>query len=222
MKKKRGIELKKKVKKPGLNKKTVKVGEICYPMMNRKRAIIQTVNGVHLPPRKKFSPEKTLVLRFVFPGTLPSKKNNYVPDKNWKKMQSILEKNLGKPVTPDLIKQIQDVKPFIRKAERFKEWEEEMKPVILEQAAKWQASYNHYGLTYPITKCSISIYHYWKDKQPRDNSNKAESVHDLFVDLNLISSDSHACLRKNSGEADVYRGEIRDHITMVTLCAYEW
>lgn len=189
-------------------------------MPNKGKNIIQTIFGVPIPPRKKFKPDRCLTLRFVLTGTIPSKKNNYVPDRNTKKLKKLLKP--GAILTPDLIKAILDVKPYIRRADRFKNWEEMAGPVITEQAAKWKESYSAHGLQYPITKCSISYYHYWAENKARDNSNKKESIDDLLVSRGIIASDAHQCMRKGDEEADVYHGEITNHITVITLVAYDW
>lgn len=189
-------------------------------MANKGQNIIQTIFGVRIPPRKKVQHKNCLTLRFVITGTIPSKKNNYTAERNWQKLNKLLVP--GAILTPDLISQIKDVKPYVRKADRYKDWEEEVTPLLVDQASYWHMVYAKYGLSYPITRCSLSYYHYWADNRGRDNSNKHEGFDDLFVSCGLISSDAHQCLYKSDQEAHNYHGEINDHITVITLVAYDW
>lgn len=176
----------------------------------------------YLPPRRKRVFEKNLIIRLVIPGTIPSKKNCQIADGQKNKVEGILRRSMGQPVTQQLIDDILAVKPYIRNSERYKKWEEKAKPDLLAQCARWHVSYAKQGLSYPITKATISIYHYWADPKERDNSNKAESIHDTLVAAGILSSDSSRCLYKNTAEADMYKGEILKHTTVVVLTAHEW
>lgn len=199
-------------------------------MANKGALINQSVGGVKLPPRKVFKPAKTLVLRFSIVGTIPSKKNRQVADKNTKRLigifNSFLQDHSGKPVSPGLIrglqKQVLEVKPYIRHSKGFEEWEAKTRTSLAEQASKWKESYAKDGLIFPITKCSISIYHYWKDRIVRDNSNKQETINDMLVSAGIIASDGAHCRRSGKDEAEVYKDEIWEHYTLITLCAYAW
>lgn len=199
-------------------------------MANKGTQINQSVGGVKLPPRKVYKPANTLVLRFSIVGTIPSQKNRQVADKNTKKLNGIfsrfIQEHTGKTVTPGMIRGLQKevlaVKPYIRHSKGFAEWEEATRHKIVEQAAKWKQSYEKHGLIYPITKCSINVYHYWKDRIVRDNSNKVETINDMLVRAGIIESDGAHCRRSGGDEAEVYKDEIWEHYTMITLCAYEW
>lgn len=193
--------------------------------MGKKRRIIQTIadgagNRYHIPPRKIRKFKHNLVMRFVIPGTIPSKKNCQIPSISKKRIQKLLK--LGQPVTAEILKQVLDVKPYIRNSDRYKDWEEPVRADLVAQANRWKNTYAQKGLTFPILKATISIYHYWKDNAARDNSNKAESIHDSLVACGILSSDSHQCLYKNAAEADVYLGEITDHLTIFTITAHQW
>jgi hypothetical protein len=187
------------------------------------------ISPVHIPPRKKRSAGKTITLKFVLTGTVPSKKNMQVPTINRKAINrkidvfyqanvNIQAKNFVK-WAKGLIK---DVKPFIRNPEKFRIWEESTKELIVERAKYWKQRYEHEGLIFPITRCSISIYHYWSDNYTRDNSNKAETIHDILVATGIIADDTYQCLFKTESEAECYKGEILDHITEIYITAHRW
>lgn len=195
--------------------------------MIKKRTIIQTIkdgagNIYHIPPRKKRVFKNNLVLRFVIPKVIPSKKNCQVPSWNRNRAEKVLKNHLGKPVTLDLIEIILSIKPYIRSSNRYKNWEGPASEDLVLQAARWKKTYSKHGLNFPITKATISIYHYWKDDVARDNSNKAESIHDTLVLCGILSDDKHQCLYKNTAEADIYPDSILDHLTIFHLTAHEW
>jgi hypothetical protein len=188
--------------------------------------MIQTSHGIHLPPRKKKNRPKSITLRFVITGTIPSKKNRQIPAINWKRLlKQILHLIYSKKynvVADDLKAIFKDNKPYIRQSEKFREWHEKAKLIIVEQAAKLHGSYSKFNLEYPISEASIKIYHYWKDNVVRDNSNKSETIHDLFKDTNIITDDCWQALSPIAADAGLYAGEITDHITVIDLTAYKW
>lgn len=195
--------------------------------MATKRAIIQSIiDGAgkkwNLPPRKKRIYKNNLIMRFIIPGILPSKKNCQIPSINRNRQKKILQNNLGKPVTQDIIEQILAIKPYIRSSERYKKWEEPVCQDLVLQAARWHKTYENKALSFPITKATITIYHYWKDDAARDNSNKAESIHDTLVKIGVIADDRWQVLYKHTAEADNYSGEILEHLTVFTITAHEW
>ena len=194
---------------------------------SKKRSVIQVlVDGSgkkhYLPPRKRRVFKNNLVIRLIIPGTIPSKKNCQVADMNKKRVESILRSSFGRPITEDIIERVLSVKPFIRNSSRYKKWEDKAREDLVKQCARWHDSYSKYGLSYPIKTATISIYHYWADPKERDNSNKAESIHDTLVASGIISNDSSLCLYKNTAEADVYKGEILQHETVVVITAHDW
>lgn len=177
-------------------------------------------NKIYLPPRKKFKPERCLIIRFIIPGLIPGKKNRQRADINRNKIKGIL--NRYTVVNKALRDELDAVKPFIRPSPEYEEFELRIKENITLQAERWHKSYAKYNLSYPIKYCSISIYHYWKDLYTRDNTNREDTIHDLLRDLGIITDDSSKVLRKNEAEADFYVGEMLDHATVVTIAAYDW
>lgn len=210
-----------------LTETTPKETKLVSALNRVKRAFTRSImdgagKKIYIPARHKRVFKENLVMTFVIEGTIPSKKNCQVPDANKKRTESILRRNFGQPVTEELIQELLGVKPFIRRSRRYMKWEERIRPDLVAQAARWSASYEKKKLIFPITKATITIYHYWADPKSRDNSNKAESIHDTLVACGILSDDDHKCLYKNSAEADLYAGEINKHITEFTITAHEW
>lgn len=189
-----------------------------------KKRIIQSIldgqgNKIYLPPRKKRQYSYCLPLRFVITGTIPSKKNRQIATINHNKIKSVVSKYF-KTSSDELYKELKEIKPYIRPAKNYLEWEEAVKQDIVLQAARWATRYKKHNLIFPISKASISIYHYWKDDRERDNSNKAESLHDMFVSAGIITSDAWQNLNPTQAEADLYTQGLSDHITTITITAY--
>ena len=193
----------------------------------KKGTKIQTIadgkgKRYHIPPRKEPKFQDNLVLRFVIAGTIPSKKNCQVPVANKRKVEGILNRKFGQTIDKVLIDEILAVKPFIRRSARYNKWEDRVRDDLVLQAARWIDSYASKELKFPIKKASIAIYHYWADPKERDNSNKAESIHDALVACGIILKDSSNCLYKTAAEAGLYRDELNKHLTIFTITAHEW
>jgi len=191
------------------------------------RTRITSLHGVILPPRKKPVFSKTVTLRFVITGTIPSKKNMIWADSN-------LFKLLHKLYTFTVVKECIDwlkenLKVFIRNSQKYVDWKDGtidketgikttgMAEVITAQAAAEIKKYERYGLIYPLPQVTVKVYHYWKDNMARDNSNKYDTIIDLFTACKLITDDCWQVVRKNESESECYAGEILDHITEVYL-----
>lgn len=188
--------------------------------------MITKSHGIYLPPRKKKVRNKSITIRFVLTGTIPSKKNRQIATMNWigivRAIKAIVMKKSKMAAFFDIIAVFKKNKPFIRPADEFKVWNEKAKAVIIEQAQTNKQYFKKFDLSYPIQESSISIYHYWKTNAIRDNSNKAETIHDLLVECGIIAGDNWQCLSPNKADADLYRGDLLDHITVIDLTAYKW
>jgi len=122
-----------------------------------------------------------------------------------------------------------NLKPFIRNSQKYIDWKDGttnkktgeittgMAEVITAQAAAEIKKYEKYGLVYPLPQVTVKVYHYWKDNLARDNSNKYDTIIDLFDSCKLITDDCWQVVRKNESESECYAGEILDHITEVYL-----
>lgn len=175
---------------------------------------------VNLPPRKKKVFKKALRITFLLVGTVPSKKNRQLADAKKGKIYAVIRK-YNRPCAA-LFKELKEVKPFIRNSVKYLEWEEKAIQEVKKQSPKWEETYAAHGFHFPIKKASISIYHYWADIARRDNSNKMETINDLLKKAGIITDDTWANLSPIKSDADCYKGEIRKHITEITLTAYSW
>lgn len=193
---------------------------------NKVFFMIQVCNGVHLPPRKKNKHKKCVTIRFVVTGVIPSKKNQIVASLNWRSLMKAfvaLTKSERRISLRAIVEVLKDNPPFIKQSEKYREWEVVTREDILQQAqAHFLSLQSKHNLIYPITKASVSVYHYWKDNYPRDSSNKIEGIFDILVKAGIIKDDKWQCLSPIKADANIYSGEILNHITVVDLTAYEW
>lgn len=189
---------------------------------------LKTLHGIVIPPKqpKGRTTGNSITLDFVITGTIPSKKNRQIATMNYNKIIAQFKQNAVQGALPiGLAAQIlKENKPYIRHSKNFQAWEEKTKEKILAQAATWNArlSSKGYEAIFPIPDASIKIYHYWKDWKKRDNSNKAETLHDLFVSAGILHDDSWQSLSPNEADAGCYAEEITNHITLITITAYGW
>lgn len=187
--------------------------------MNRDRYIqdgrITSRHGVTLPPRIKSKIVKYITLQFVITGTIPSKKNMIFATTNLRSIWSRL-KNFSNPL--ELLKYLKDnLKAYMRNSKKYLDFVDNTREELVRQAAKEIAKYSNYGISYPLNKVSIKVYHYWKDDIPRDNSNKYDTIADLFVTCGLLTDDCWQVIGKNESEAQNYSGQILDHITLIDV-----
>lgn len=182
--------------------------------------------GIHIPPPRPKEPGQPITLEFVIGGIIPSKKNMQIPAFNHRsvytqiKLHAASQEKFSRKTVWTIIRSIQ---LRILNSNKYQKWEADTKELLIIQAAQWKKSYEEkYGLSFPITRCSIHIRHCWKDRMARDNSNKAEGLHDALVSAGIISDDSYQCLFKTSSEAGCYKDEITDHVTVLYLTAYKW
>lgn len=203
------------------------------PAPRKKKAHTHTQRerfGVFIPPwdSVKAPVEKCLTMEFVLTGTIPSKKNMQTPAFNrphvmkqidtFYKTTPVITNEAFKAFNIDLFKKM---KLYIRHPEKYLKWEAEAKEKISTQVLLWKYAFEHHGLSFPVHECSISIKHYWSDKLRRDNSNKAETIHDLLVSCGIIVDDTYTCLRKNVSESKHFK-DLDDHITVISVTAYRW
>jgi hypothetical protein len=185
--------------------------------------MIRTLHGIHIPPRKKNHRKVIGTLRFAIAGTIPSKKNRQRARISWSKAATRAKeiiKEKGSLSLTDFFACLRLLVPYVSPPEEFTKWEDMCKDLIIQQAARERESYPH--IFFPINnRCRIKIYHYWCDNDVRDNSNKAETLHDVFVKAGIIAGDNWQCLFRNEAEAELYRGEITDHVTEISLTVYE-
>ena len=199
-------------KKVGQEKKSTKIiMEQEFLQVGR----ITSLHGVLIPPKKKLVVKNYRTLRFVIEGTIPSKKNMIWADSN---INVLLRKLHSYKVVTEAVAWLKDnLKVYIRNSKKYTDWLEAAKPKIIEQAAKGIAKYQPEGMVYPLSLVSIKVYHYWKDNIERDNSNKYDTIIDLFVSCGVLTDDCWQVVRKNESEAQWYEGQILDHITTIDI-----
>jgi hypothetical protein len=184
---------------------------------------ITSIFGVYIRPRKKKIYNKSITLRFVIEGSIPSKKNNQVAIVKWKEADRIAEKifQSGKQISAteyDKIKRF--TKAFITPSARHQKWENKVAPLIIAQRNKWTALIASKGLIWPLSKCSVSIYTYKKDRKLRDMGNRLLSVEDILVKCQVILDDNDKVLAPITLDADEYVDEITEQCTVINLTAY--
>lgn len=189
-----------------------------------------------IPKRKKpdVPAGEPITLKFVINGWIPSKKNNQVPaiNRKWainKIMTHATELSSEKShaVRYKLMisffkKLIKEIKPYIRYPDSLIKWQESTAELLVQQASHWSKHHSDKKLIFPVTKASISIYHYWADDRNRDNSNKMETINDLLVSTGILADDNYKCLFKITSEAGMYKDEIIESITEIYITAYQW
>jgi hypothetical protein len=130
----------------------------------------------------------------------------------------ILRKLYSFAVVKELVDWLrQNLKVYIRNSQKYLDFVEKTKPTIQHQARTEAARYARYGLLYPLERVSVKVYHFWADNMERDNSNKYDTIIDLFVASGILTNDCWQVVKRNESEADNYHGEILDHITTVDV-----
>jgi len=171
--------------------------------------------GVQLPPKKHRVVSKYLTVRFVFTGTIPSKKNRQRAASNYHILKGMLAKLPSAAAC--VAKLNESLRIFIKRAKEFEDWQDAAKVTVGEQARHWKVKYDRFGLVYPIERASIKIYHYWADNKTRDNSGKLDSIQDMLVESGIIADDTWQVLHTVESAAEGYFGEILEHITTVDI-----
>lgn len=186
--------------------------------------MIQTIFGVHLPPRRQKRRKYLYTLKFVLTGTVPSKKNRQRARINLKKAldhyDRLLKDQKGKFSREDMKTVLLGIKPFIYHGNQYQQWAEATRKELNRQAALWHEAKGD-RLIFPVNNCSVKIYHYWKDDIIRDNSNKAETIHDILIEAGIIAGDNWQVMTPNESDADLYKDEILESITLICISVYK-
>ena len=176
---------------------------------------IDSLFGVIIPPRKKKIYKGYLQMRFVLTGTLPSKKNMWIPATNFRAVRNRADKS--KSVLEVLAYISEFIKCYIRPNNKFKEWEARTREILVDQAAYYSDKYKKYGILFPIKNSSVKIYCHWKENKRRDTISKLESIQDIFKDTGIITDDAWQDLNPIAGESECYSDEILQDIVVITL-----
>ena len=176
---------------------------------------ITSLFGILMPPKKFEKVGKHITITFMIKGTIPSKKNHIFADSNLRP-RLLHAAKLGS--VKEVIDYLRDnVYSFVKNSKRYLDWEEEVKGTITEQAAYWQKKFERYGLVYPISNCSMKVYHYWTDKKERDLSNKIDSIQDMLVKRGVLSNDCWQVLHPICSDGEDYSGQMLVPVTRVDL-----
>lgn len=87
---------------------------------------------------------------------------------------------------------------FIISSNDYTAWEATQTKIV----AVW--AYNvakKHGIQFPLTKASCKIIFYWSNDRRLDNTNKAESIHDMLVKSKVITDDRWQVLNPTSQES---------------------
>ncbi len=186
-----------------------------------KQKRFQTYFGVPIPP---FKEEKlnagSITIRFVITGKIPSKKNNQMSvavrryAREWaKKKQSI-----GKqPTWGDVNHVISMCKSKVRPNKEYQEWVKRTIPIIHEQSGFWANRLRDKGLIFPLSKSTLSLRLYFKDRYVTDTVNKQQSIQDLLVDAGIIANDDYKSLNPIHSASACFYEEITKDIAFISL-----
>jgi len=170
---------------------------------------VQKLFGTHIPPKKVPTPKKYLTLRFKLTGLIPSKKNDYYAENNYRQIMGIA---FTKPNPKMWLKD--NVRSWVRGSKKYLEWLDAIQEELQPQIKFWRDKYN---LVYPLNYVSIKTYYYFADSTARDLISKDESIYDMLVTKGVIIDDNYSVLYKTSSHGGCYKGEINDHIVTIDI-----
>ena len=175
----------------------------------RSHGRVQRLFGVYIPPKKIPTAKKYLTLRFVVTGTIPSKKNDYYAENNYR---MIMNKAFGMPNPKMWLKD--NIKSWIRGSKKYLQWLEDIHPSISEQREFWAGKYK---LVYPLDFVSIKTYYFFADNTARDLISKDEAIYDMLVMKNIIADDDYSILHKTETGGGNYRDDIPKSICTIDV-----
>lgn len=181
----------------------------------------KTYFGVPIPP---FKQEKlgagSITIRFVVTDKVPSKKNNQQAiavrkfARDWAKRQSKIQPI---PTWNDVHKAIGMVKSKMRGNVPYLQFIEKIKPNIIAQMQFWSFRLKDKGLIFPISKSSMSLQFYFKDRYITDTVNKQQTIQDLLVHCGVIANDDYKSLNPIHSASASYYEEIIYDISFVSI-----
>lgn len=173
---------------------------------------VQRLFGVWIPLKKIPNPKKYLTFRFCITGIIPSKKNDFYSENNYR---LIAGKAFASPDPRQYLKD--NVKSWIRGSERYVKWCEDVRDTITEQMIFWSDKYKAYDIIYPLNNVSIKTTYYFSDNTALDLINKDESVYDMLVKHGVILDDNYGVLHKTASEGYCCKGEINENVCVVDV-----
>lgn len=173
---------------------------------------VQRLHGIWIPLKKVPKPKKYLTLRYCITGIIPSKKNDFYSENNYRMIS-------GKAFASENPRQYlkDNIKSWIRGSQKYKDWVEIVKPTIYSQNEFWAKKYNLADGSFPLNNVSIKCTYYFADNTQLDLINKDESVFDMLVKLGIILDDNYGVLYKTCSEGYCCKGEINENICVVDI-----
>lgn len=173
------------------------------------RGRVQRLFGIYIPPKPIPTPKKYLTMRFCITGVIPSKKNDFYSENNYR---MIAGKAFSSTNPRQYLKD--NIKSWIRGSERYLKWCEEIAPTMNTQAEFWMKKYD---ITFPLANVTIKTTYYFSDNTKLDLINKDESIYDMLVKKGIILDDDYGTMHKTSSEGYNCKGEIRENICIVDI-----
>ncbi len=170
---------------------------------------VQKLFGTYIPPKKIPKAKKYLTMRFCITGLIPSKKNDYYAENNYRQ---IMNKAFTQGNPKQWLKE--NVKSWIRGSKKYLEWLVEVDAEMKMQMEFWAKKYD---LIFPLQFVSIKTYYFFADSTARDLISKDESVYDMLVTKCVIEDDNYGVLYKTTSDGGCYKGEINKHITTIDV-----
>ncbi len=170
---------------------------------------VQRLFGIYIPPKKIPVAKKYLTLRFCLTGLIPSKKNDYYSENNYRQ---IMHKAFLQPNPKQWLKD--NLRSWIRGSKKYLQWLDDTDAQMKEQMEFWRLKYS---LTYPLDYVSIKNYYFFADRTARDLISKDESIYDMLTTKGVIQDDNYGVLYKTASDGGCYKDEIRDHICTIDV-----
>lgn len=174
---------------------------------------VQRLFGIYIPPKPVPTPKKYLTMRFCITGIIPSKKNDYYSENNYR---MIAGKAFSSPNPRQYLKD--NIKSWIRGSERYLRWCDDIHDKVMEQSEFWRLKWEtpEFKL-FPMSDVTIKTTYYFADNTKLDLVNKDESIYDMFVKKGLLLDDDYGTMHKISSEGYNCKGEIRENICVVDI-----
>ena len=186
---------------------------------------IKTYHGIAVPSWKHEPIRNCMTLVFVIQGRIPSKKNELVAVVERKDAFTYMKSALS--TMPEMISKQQAAKmatTMVFKAygkvvnsKAYQEWEQRAVDLFKEQQKVFIDAAQRNGIIFPISKATVSVKFYWKGKYRRDNSNKAEGLHDALVAAHILADDSDKVMPDTSQCARDYSDEITQSMAVIYI-----
>jgi hypothetical protein len=182
---------------------------------------LMTYFNVPIPPFKeeKYGANSTTI-RFVIRGNVPSKKNNQQAvtirkhARSWANNQQKLGKN---PTWNDVQKAISMTSSKMRGNVKYIDFVKKHKPVLQKQMAEWASRLGKKGLIFPLSKATMTLTFYFKNRYITDTVNKQQTIQDLLVESGVIANDDYKTLNPINSKSGCFVDEITEDIAFISL-----